>query len=385
MRAIAAAFTAAIATVALTCPPAGAAERPFAPVDRPGPPLSVPDDQLARNLVCTGNLASAQREPVLLVPGTTVTPAEFAWNYMRAFRALGIPYCSIELPEQADGDIQVAGEYVVYAIRRMHELTGRKIEVIGHSQGGMVPRWALRFWPDTRAMVDDQIGFAPSNHGTLDSEYCDITMTCPAAFWQQRASAAFVRALNSFQETFPGISYTEVYSHHDEVVFPNTDQNGSSSLHGGGGAITNVALQDICPLDPSEHLAIGTYDAVAYALALDAIEHPGPADPARIDRSVCTQPFQPGVDPKTFATDYGSTLASLANGAATATQLPAEPALRCYVFADCATAAAQAVKGARQAAPRRRSARHRRAHRSHRRAHRRHRATAHRRSASFTG
>ena len=30
----------------------------------------------------------------------------------------------------------------------------------------MVPRWALRFWPDTRPMVDDQIGMAPSNHGT---------------------------------------------------------------------------------------------------------------------------------------------------------------------------------------------------------------------------
>ncbi len=34
--------------------------------------------------------------------------------------------------------------------------------MVTHSQGGMIGRWATRFWPDTRQMVDDIVGLAPS-------------------------------------------------------------------------------------------------------------------------------------------------------------------------------------------------------------------------------
>jgi putative serine esterase DUF676 len=50
----------------------------------------------------------------------------------------------VTLPGTGMGDIQVAGEYVVYAIRTMHAAYGGRIDIVGHSQGGMVPRWALR-------------------------------------------------------------------------------------------------------------------------------------------------------------------------------------------------------------------------------------------------
>jgi len=96
-------------------------------------------------------------------------------------------------------------------------------------------------------------------------------------------------------------------------------------------------VQDICPTDTSDHLAMGSYDSVGYALALDAMTHAGPADASRIDRSVCTQPFQPGVNPATFATDYAAYLAAVGNGAARARQISAEPPLACYVYADCPT------------------------------------------------
>jgi triacylglycerol esterase/lipase EstA (alpha/beta hydrolase family) len=315
-----------------------ASARDFAPVDRPGPPLSVPAAELAKAFACRGDLAGASATPVLLVPGTGLTPqSNFSWNYERAFDARGIPWCSIELPGAATGDVQIAGEYVVYAIRQMNSMSGRKIDVLGFSQGGMVPRWAFRFWPDTRAMVDDDIGLDASNHGTLDSQYCDVTRRCPAAFWQQRASANFIRALNSFQETFAGVSYTEIYSAADEVVTPNLNDSGSSSLHTGDGQIANARVQNICPTDTSDHLAMGSYDAVGYALALDAMTHAGPADASRVDRSVCTQPFQPGVNPATFATDYAAYLAAAGNGVTRARQVSAEPRLACYVYADCPT------------------------------------------------
>src|SRR4051812_1154689 len=139
--------------------PAGAVAaqaRDFAPVDRPGPGIGA-----KASLSCTDDVANAKVEPVLLNPATGVTVAQnYDWNYMRAFRALGIPYCAYDAPQHTLGDIQTSGELLVDAIRTMHAMAGRRIAILGHSQGGMSFRWALRFWPDTRAMVDDTIGFA---------------------------------------------------------------------------------------------------------------------------------------------------------------------------------------------------------------------------------
>jgi hypothetical protein len=327
------ALTVLAACLASAAPAAGAGSE-YAPLNRSGPRLSVPADRLAASVACTPTVAGAARPAVLLVPGTGLTPkANFSWNYERALSALKIPWCTVELPGSAMGDIQTAGEYVVYALRHVHAVSHRKVDVIGYSQGGMLPRWALRFWPGSRRLVDDDVGLDASNHGTLDARYCDVSASCPAAFWQQRTGARFLAALNSRQETFRGISYTEVYSQTDEVVVPNLAAASSSSLSGGGGQVANVAVQSVCPADVSEHLAMGSYDAVGYALAIDAITHRGPADPARIAASVCTQPFQPGVAPATFAGDYAGFLGAIGQGILAAPQVPAEPPLRSYVFA----------------------------------------------------
>ena len=319
--------------------PASVAAITYAPVGQPGPPLTVPKEKLDASLDCPRSLLGASRAPVLLVPGTgSNSEHNFSWNWEPALDALGIPWCAVTLPDNALGDIQVAGEYVVNAIRTMHQQAGRRISIVGHSQGGMIPRWALRFWPDTRTMVDDQIGLAPSNHGTPGADPL-CTFSCAAADWQQRDISNFIKALNSYQETFPGISYTQIYSHFDEIVTPNSNDMGSSSLHGGGGQITNEAIQDICPADPSEHLAIGTQDNVAYDLAVDALEHPGPADPARAqasDPGICTPlELMPGINPMTYPADLASAAADLAANTAAAKQINAEPPLACYVTASC--------------------------------------------------
>jgi pimeloyl-ACP methyl ester carboxylesterase len=323
--------------------PATASAITYAPIDQPGPALSVAQGQLDSSLQCTSDLASAGKTAVLLVHGTGSNPPHnFGWNWEPALDQLGIPWCTVALPGNGMLDVQDAGEYVVNAIRSMYAATGRRISIIGHSQGGMLPRWALRFWPDTRGMVDDDIGFAASNHGTTGAELlCSIP--CAAADWQQSDKSQFIAALNSYQETFPGISYTEVYSHNDEIVTPNSNDTGSSSVHGGGGEITNVALQDVCPADPSEHLAIGTQDYVAYDLAVDALEHAGPADPARAaanDPTICTPlKLMPGINPATYATDLAASVADLGTNTATAPTVPAEPPLRCYVTASCPSTA----------------------------------------------
>ena len=305
----------------------------YSTLDRPGPALAVPARQLRTAVACTASVVGADRDPVLFVAGTGHNPkSNFAWNYMRAFSRAGRPWCSVTVPSNSMGDIQVAAEYVVYAIRHVSALAGRKVDILGWSQGGMSPRWALRFWPDTRPLVDDLVGLAPSNHGTADAEAC--VAVCPAAFWQQRATSPFVQALNSGAETFVGIDYTVVYTRLDEVVFPNLDaRTGSSSLRTGGGAITNVATQDVCPLSVADHMALGSFDAVGYAAATDAFDHVGPASVARIPRSACARPYHEGVSSLTFALDLvGFTTATAANIAAYPVSA-AEPPLKPYVFA----------------------------------------------------
>jgi hypothetical protein len=314
----------------------------YAPVDQPGPALSVPQSDLDNSLQCTDNLASAGKTPVLLVPGTGGDPPQnFGWSWEPSLDKLGIPWCTVTLPFHTQGDIQVAGEYVVNAIRTMYARAGRKISIIGHSQGGMLPRWALRFWPDTRTMVDDDIGVAASNHGSSGAQFV-CQLGCSPADWQQSDQSQFTAALNSYQESFPGISYTEIYTHFDEIVTPNTDQTGSSSIHGGGGEITNVAIQEICPLDVSEHLAVGTQDNTAYALAVDALSHPGPAVPANVPQSVCTDPLMPGINKVTYAADALAAAAAFAQNEATAPQVQSEPPLKCYVTASCGATAVKA-------------------------------------------
>jgi pimeloyl-ACP methyl ester carboxylesterase len=296
------------------------------------PPFETSQADLEASLTCPGPLDGPGPDPVLLVHGTASDRSQYAWNYEPALAALGIPYCLIDMLEFGEGDAQLSAERVVYALLEMHAASGDRIDVIGHSQGGMLPRWALKYWPETRAIVDDFVGHAPSNHGTpLASGIC-ASGGCGAAEWQQASESNFLAYLNDGPETFAGIDYTVVYTLTDEIVFPQAGPDASSPLREGEGDVTNVALQEVCPNDANEHLAIGTYDAVAWALTLDALEHDGPADPSRLAPTVCAEPFMPGVDPETFASDYAGSVALIAEVQGAKTQVPEEPPLKPYVF-----------------------------------------------------
>jgi triacylglycerol lipase len=284
--------------VLLASAPAGRASDGYSfPGDAP---YSVPKEKMDEALECrrgdelsphgVGALdGSGRKHPVLLVHGTGITRGQsWQWNYWPLLNERGWEVCWVRLPKGALADIQVSSEYVARAVARMHRRTGERIDVIGHSQGGLQPRWAIKWFPAGR-FVADYIGLASPNHGTQVADVSSNLTDCFEACWQMRTDSNFIEALNRGGHETPGpINYTNVYTQFDELVQPV----GTQELDGG----KNYLVQDICPGRPVDHLAI-LGDYVTFRLVLDALKNPGPALRERAfddQAAACTRDRMPG-------------------------------------------------------------------------------------------
>jgi pimeloyl-ACP methyl ester carboxylesterase len=259
----------------------------------PGPALQVSEAMLSHALSCPASFSS-EHEPVLFVHGTTLnTDTNWSWNYGKTLPANGYDVCLVNLPDRARADMQESTEYVVHAIRAMSQLSGKKVDVVGFSQGPLEPRWAIKWWPEIRGLVDDLVAQAGVAHGFTETEGICF-QSCVAPFWQMKPESQFLAALNAGDETPGDVSYTSVYSRTDQFVWLGGGANpwdASASIDGA----SNIAVQDLCPGRPVDHVQV-IYDAVFYAVTMDALANPGPADPSRIEASVCAQGAMPGVD-----------------------------------------------------------------------------------------
>ncbi|MFC8126212.1 esterase/lipase family protein [Streptomyces sp. NPDC057302] len=280
---------AALLTLALL--PVSAAE---ADTD-PSPPLETPVAELDKALHCQPGLEDmpkgGDKPTVLFVPGTGLKGEEnYAWNYMAELKKKGYPSCWVDSPGRGLKDMQISVEYVVYAARTIQKHTGGKIDLVGHSQGGLLAAWALRFWPDLADKVDDVVTMGSPFQGTRLASLCaplaGIT-GCPASVWQFSRGSNWSKALGKNGTPMPaGPSYTTIHSDFDESVLADGQ---APTLPGA----TRIGVQDICPARPwPTHIGL-VVDQVSYDLVADAIEHPGPADAGRIDRADCAKPIMP--------------------------------------------------------------------------------------------
>ncbi|MCK1818609.1 alpha/beta fold hydrolase [Streptomyces sp. XM83C] len=163
-----------------------------------------------------------------------------------------------------------------------------KADLVGHSQGGMMPRWYLKFLGGA-AKVNALVGIAPSNHGTTLSGLTSLLPYFPGAealldaatpaLAQQIVGSDFLTKLNAGGDTVPGVRYTVLATRYDEVVTPYRTQ----FLSGSG--VRNVVLQDLCPLDLSEHVLVGLIDRIAFHEVANAL------DPAHATRTTCASVF----------------------------------------------------------------------------------------------
>ncbi|RDI65381.1 esterase/lipase family protein [Nocardia pseudobrasiliensis] len=249
---------------------------------------------------------AAHPRPVVLVHGTWASAfgaysymspqlAEagycvFTFNYGRA----NAPGDGLVQPSiGATGYIEDSGKQLAAFVDRVLATTGAdQVDMIGHSQGGVVARQYLKFDGGSNSggsKVRHLITFGATNHGTTLSGLGNLLaivkartgtdLTAPTedlighAGIQQLVGSSVLRKLNAGGDTVPGVDYTIVADALDEVSTPAPR---TFLTAGPGATVHNRTLQDGCALDTSDHNSmLYSPRAVSIALhALDPVAHP---------------------------------------------------------------------------------------------------------------
>lgn len=138
-----------------------------------------------------------------------------------------------------------------------------KVDVVGHSQGGMMPNYYIKFLGGA-AKVHTFVGLAPSNHGTTLSgivtlgKNLNILGFANSFLWsaglpglqQQEVNSSFQNQLFAGGDTVVGPRYVVIETKYDLVVTPY--RNAFLS----GPNVTNILIQDQCPSNPVGHVGI---------------------------------------------------------------------------------------------------------------------------------
>ncbi|MEU6369691.1 alpha/beta fold hydrolase [Streptomyces sp. NPDC046931] len=187
------------------------------------------------------------------------------------------------------GPIATSAEQLQTFVDKVLAATGvAKADIVGHSQGGMMPRYYLKFLGGA-AKVNALVGIAPDNHGTTLDGLANLLPYFPGAadllskatpgLADQVAGSEFITKLNAGGDTVPGVHYTVIATKYDEVATPYRSQFLS------GSDVHNVLLQDLCGLDLSEHMLIGLTDRIAFHEVANAL------DPAHATATTCASVF----------------------------------------------------------------------------------------------
>lgn len=174
------------------------------------------------------------------------------------------------------GPVAESAQQVAVFVDRVLAATGAtKVDIVGHSQGGMMPRHFLKFLGGA-TKVNALVGIAPDNHGStvngidqLANAFPLVTenvvhTACPACT-DQIAGSDFITNLNAGGDTLPGIQYTVIASTNDYVATPYTSQ----FLVGPN--VTNITLQNQCANYYLDHVSMA-YDTLVARNVLNALD-----------------------------------------------------------------------------------------------------------------
>jgi triacylglycerol lipase len=265
-RALAVLTAALVALVGLTLPASADPTMPEWPTSPFGDPPG------ANDWSCVPS--AEQPTPVILVHGTFGDRRNLLERMSRSIKAAGFCVFSLDYGNRATRDIRESAQELKVYVERVRAATGAsKVSLVGHSQGGMMPRYYIKFLGGDQ-VVEDLVGVAPSNHGSTASGSAGpnpfLDPWVPA-LGQQAAGSEFLAELNAGDETPGDVSYTQITTKYDEVVRPHT-----SGYLTPGPRTTNLTIQDVCRWDLAEHVLVPS-SSTTIAITLDALTRPGPA------------------------------------------------------------------------------------------------------------
>jgi triacylglycerol lipase len=236
--------------------------------------------------------SAAHPTPVVLVHGTAGSAAGNWASLSASLKNNG--YCVYALtygvaPEMSGlpvsfggmNRIQDSAKELASFVTKVRRATGAaRVDLVGHSQGTLMPDYYAKFLGGAHR-IHSYISLAPLWHGTglgdvrplLALAFGDAVTDPPvpfcAACGEMSTSSDFMATMRAGGVAVPGIHYTNIVTRYDELVRPYT-----SGIEPG---MTNIVLQDRCPLDFTEHFEIAA-DKNATVLVLNALDpaHPRP-------------------------------------------------------------------------------------------------------------
>jgi triacylglycerol esterase/lipase EstA (alpha/beta hydrolase family) len=225
----------------------------------------------------------AHPDPVVLVPALG---GDIGSEWQAASPLLANNgYCVFAFDYKDEGHAHlpaVAADLAAFVDKVLAATGAARVDIVGHSQGGMLPRYYLRFLGGA-SRVRTLVGITPINHGTTlagvgtllagDPATASLVASqCPACL-DDVADSAFMQQLNAGGDTVPPVRYTVIGTRYEDVVTPY------QSVFLRGPRVTNILLQDQCRTDFIDHPA-ANYDSIALHDMLNALD-PSHATPPR--------------------------------------------------------------------------------------------------------
>ncbi|MDT4951116.1 MAG: triacylglycerol lipase [Pseudonocardiales bacterium] len=220
--------------------------------------------------------SAAHPDPVVLVHGLGATMGENWATMSPLLKNNG--YCVFALTYGlAKGETYVGGlapmedssQELATLVDRVLAATGAaKVDLVGHSEGAVMPQYYLKFRGGA-AKVDKYVAMTPLYKGTTLGGVSTLTHALETVFPPlakpiSDAVATFCGSCEEFLEgspflthlyadgvyAVPGVTYTTIMTKLDELVIPYTSGRLTAPN------ATNLVVQDQCPIDLAEHLAV---------------------------------------------------------------------------------------------------------------------------------
>ncbi|GAA4017653.1 alpha/beta fold hydrolase [Allokutzneria multivorans] len=168
---------------------------------------------------------------------------------------------------------QSAGEVSAFVDEVLRKTGAATVDLVGYSQGAVLARYYAKNLGGA-AKATSLIGIAPPNHGLPPGNTPDwLAKRCPACVDMQSGSP-FMKALSEGGDLVGAVRYTTIASKHDGLLSLATQ-----ALTGPPGRVSNVVIQDSCPLDFTGHGQM-THAWTTVKWAVNALRNNGLADPA---------------------------------------------------------------------------------------------------------